>query len=115
MTTFLIFSIVYAYTWFVWVLVLVIYNLLIESFDFGPLGAFAWKSAILIFIVALVIMNVPFGALASLLVWLVGLLVILKRDLWECRVLVIMIWGAYFVVSLLMDMVLRGLFTMGEG
>jgi hypothetical protein len=94
------FAITYAYTAILWVVVLVIYNLIFEPFDFGPLGSFAWKSAVLVLAVALVRTFVPFGGLASLVIWWLGLMVIFQKDLWECRVLVILIWGTSFLLGM---------------
>jgi hypothetical protein len=95
-------SIVFIYTAVLWVVVLLLYNLFFEPFDFGPLGWFAGKSAILVFIVSLTVTFVPFGGLASLVVWWIGLMIIFKKDLLECRILVIMIWGTNFLISLAM-------------
>jgi hypothetical protein len=103
----IIVPVVYVYTSIVWVFVLIIYNLIFEAFDFGALTTFAWKSAILVGVVTLVIVFIPLGVFASLLVWLVGLMTIFKKDPWECRVLVILIWGSYYVVNFVLDMVLR--------
>lgn len=95
----IIVPIVYVYTAIVWVAVLIIYNLLFEAIDFGALGAFAWKSAILVLVATLVITFIPFGIFASMLVWFVGLMVIFKKDPWECRILVILIWVTYFLIN----------------
>jgi hypothetical protein len=95
----IILPIVFVYTAIVWTAVLVVYNLFFEPFDFGALSEFAWKSAILVLVASLVITFIPFGIFASLLVWLIGLMLIFKKDLWECRVLVILIWATYFLVS----------------
>jgi hypothetical protein len=91
-----------------WVAVLAVYNVFLEPFDFGPLGMFAAKSTALVLIVALFITLVPFGGLLSLVVWWIGLMVIFKKDFWECKILVILIWG----VSFLMNMGIHALLAM---
>ncbi|MBI2804039.1 MAG: hypothetical protein HYX68_03545 [Planctomycetes bacterium] len=93
--------IVFLYTAVLWVVVLILYNLLFEPFDFGVLSAFALKSAILVGVVSLVVTFVPYGGLASLIVWWIGLMVVFQKDFWECRILVIMIWGVNFLFGLL--------------
>jgi hypothetical protein len=85
----------------VWVIVLVVYNLIFEPFDFGPLGSFAIKSAVLITIIA-VVGVIPYARWFTLLFWWFGLMIIFKKDFWECRVLVILIWGLNIVISLLL-------------
>ena len=105
----IVLPIVFVYTVIVWTAVLVVYNLLFEPFDFGALSTFAWKSAILVLIASLVITFVPLGIYASLLVWLIGLMLIFKKDPWECRVLVILIWGAYFLVNFAITFLIDGM------
>jgi hypothetical protein len=92
--------IVFIYTAILWVAVLFLYNLLFEPFDFGALGWFAGKSAILVFLVTLTVVFIPFGSLAALVVWWIGLMVIFKKDLLECKVLVAFIWGTNFLFGL---------------
>ena len=101
-----LFPIVYVYTAVLWVVVLVLYNLLIDGLDMGALGSFAWKSAILVLFVALTVTFVPWGDFASLIIWWIGLMVIFKKDLWECRILVTMIWGVDFLCTLLVKSLL---------
>jgi hypothetical protein len=101
----ILFPIVFIYTAILWVAVLVVYNLLFEPFDFGALTDFAWKSAILVAIVSIIVTFVPFGGLASLIVWWIGLMIVFKKDFWECRILVILIWFVNFIFGLL----IRGL------
>jgi hypothetical protein len=96
----LVIPIIFVYTLIVWVAVLFLYNTLVEPFDFGPLGTFAAKSLGLVFAVSLFVTFVPFGMLASLIVWWLGLTLVFKKDFWECKVLVILIWGANFVIGL---------------
>ena len=84
----------------VWIIVLVLYNLVMEPFDFGALGTFALKSALLVLLVSLVVTFLPFGGMAAFLIWWVGLMVIFKKDIWECRTLVVMIWLVNFLVSI---------------
>jgi len=99
MDWYIVLPVVFFLTSVIWVIVLMLYSMLMEPFDFGPLGAFALKSAILIFLVSLTVTFVPFGRFASLLVWWFGLMVIFRKDFWECRVLVVMIWGVNFAMS----------------
>ena len=101
----IIFPIVFTYTAVLWIAVLIVYNLLFEPFDFGALTDFAWKSAILVAIVSAIVTFVPYGSLASLIVWWIGLMILFKKDFWECRILVILIWAVNFVFYLL----IRGL------
>lgn len=96
----IIFGIVFVITFVIWVIVLVLYSALIESFDFGPLLAFAAKSAILVALVSLTRIYVPWGGWLSLLVWGLGLVVLFRMDLWEARILVVLIWGLNFVVGI---------------
>ncbi len=51
--------IVFIYTAILWVVVLILYNLLFEPFDFGALGLFAVKSAILVSLVTLTVVSFP--------------------------------------------------------
>jgi hypothetical protein len=101
--------IVFIYTAIIWIAVLFLYNMFVEPFDFGPLGRFAGKSALLVLLVALTVTFVPFGSLASLLVWWIGLMIIFKKDFWECKVLVILIWGMSFLLDLAIKAVLMSL------
>lgn len=96
----IVYTIVFAYTLILWVIVLVAYSTFIESFDFGYLPAFASKSAILVAIVSAVVTFVPFGGFLALVVWWVGLAAIFRMDFWECRVLVFLLWGLNFVIGL---------------
>src|SRR5687768_4627293 len=91
---------IFVYTLIVWTAVLFLYNTLVEPFDFGPLGSFAAKSIGLVFAVSLFVTFVPFGGLASLIVWWLGLMLVFKKDFWECKVLVILIWGTNFLLGL---------------
>lgn len=93
----------------VWVAVLAVYNMFLEPFDFGPLSTFAAKSVALVMIVALFVTFVPLGGLASLLVWWIGLMLIFKKDFWECKILVILIWGVSFLLSLGIGLVLSSM------
>src|SRR2546430_500605 len=91
--------IVFVYTAIVWVVVLVIYNLIFEPFDFGPLKWFAGKSALLVFVISLCQVFIPFGGVAVLIPWWLGLMFVFKKDFWECRILVFLIWGVHFAFS----------------
>jgi len=105
----IILPIVFIYTAILWVVVLVLYNLIFEPFDFGPLGTFAAKSVGLVLLVSLVVTFAPFGMLASLIVWWLGLMLIFKKDFWECRIFVIMIWGINFLVGLGINAIIASL------
>ena len=111
MATFLFLTIAFVYLAIIWVVVLAIYNLFLEPFDFGPLASFAAKSTALILAVSLFVTFVPFGGLASLIVWWIGLMVIFKKDFWECKILVILIWG----ISFLGNLGIQALFVMYQG
>src|SRR5262245_28385106 len=97
-----VFVIVLIYSAILWVVVLVLYSVLMESLDFGPLPTFALKSLGLVTAVAIVVTFVPYGNYFTLLVWWLGLMVIFKMDLWECRVLVVLVWACNFVAGLAM-------------
>jgi len=101
------FIVIFTYTSILWVIVLAIYNALIEAFDFGPLIWFAAKSALLISIVSLCLLVPAAGWLLSFAVWWVGLVLVFKKDFWECRVLVILIWGANVIFGLLIEYLIR--------
>jgi hypothetical protein len=107
MAEIIVYSIVFAYTFILWVVVLVVYSALIESLDFGSLGTFAAKSVLLVGIVAVVVTFVPFGGLLALVVWWIGLAAIFRMDFWECRVLVILIWGINFLLGLGISALIR--------
>jgi hypothetical protein len=104
-----IYAIVFAYTAVLWVVVIVIYSMFIESLDFGRLSTFALKSVVLVAIVAVVVTFVPYGGWLSLLVWWVGLMAIFRMDLWQSRVLVVLLWGVNFAAGL----ILRGILASG--
>ena len=93
---------VFAYLAVLWVVVLVVYNFIFESFDFGPLGMFAIKSLILLGFIS-VIYVLPYVHWLSLIFWWLGLMVIFQKDFWECRVLVMLIWGLSFIFRLLLS------------
>lgn len=96
----IVYAIVFVYTLVLWILVLTIYHLTIESFAFGPLVSFVWKSLIMVGAVAAVITLVPGGFLASLLIWWLGLTLLFDRDFWESRMLIIVLWSVNFVAGL---------------
>lgn len=102
MSEIVVFAIVFIYTAILWVVVLVLYSAFIESFDFGALSTFAWKSAILVGIISAVVSFVPYGGFLALLIWALGLLILFQKDVWESRVLVILIWVVNFVAGLIM-------------
>lgn len=88
-----------------WVIVLTVYNLILEPFDFGPLGIFAAKSALLLAIMSGLYL-VPYASWFALVFWWIGLMVIFKKDFWECRVLVVLIWGIGFIGRLFLSALL---------
>jgi hypothetical protein len=95
--------VVFVYTAVVWVAVLLLYSFFFEAFDFGPLGWFALKSALLVLVASLIVIFIPFGICGLVLVWWLGLMVIFKKDFWECRVLVILIWGVDFLLYMMIQ------------
>jgi hypothetical protein len=99
MSAVLLFPIIFLYTAVLWVVVLVIYSTFVESFDFGVLSTFAWKSVILIAIVAAVETFVDYGGWFAVFIWALGLLVLFRKDLWEMRILIVMIWVSNLVVG----------------
>jgi hypothetical protein len=103
-----IFAIVFAYSAVLWVVVLVIYSAFVESLDFGRLSMFGLKSVVLIGIVAAVNTFIPYGGLLTLIVWAIGLVIVFRMDLWEIRVLVLLLWGVNFVFGLLIRSLLVG-------
>jgi len=96
----IVFAIIFAYTLVVWLIVLTIYHNLIEPFDFGPLSTFAVKTLVIVAIVTTVVLLVPGGRYLALLIWWLGLAVLFGRDLWESRMLVVLLWVVNFVVGL---------------
>ena len=92
----------FIYLTVLWVIVLVVYNLLFEAFDFGALWPFIGKSAILLGIIS-VISIIPYVHWFSLVAWWIGLMAIFKKDFWECRILVMLIWGLSFIVGLFVE------------
>src|SRR5689334_18388331 len=100
MATLLFLIVAFVYLSIIWVAVLAIFNVFVEPFDFGPLGLFAAKSLALVLTVSLFVTFVPYGGLASLIVWWIGLMVIFKKDFWECKILVVLIWGISFLGNL---------------
>jgi len=100
MFTFIMFVVAFFYLAIIWVVVLAIYYVFLEPFDFAPLGSFVGKSIALILIVALFTAVVPYGNYATLIIWWIGLTLIFKKDFWECKILVILIWGISFLVWL---------------
>src|SRR5262245_25621960 len=98
------FPIIFIYLSVLWVGVLVVYNIFFEPFDFGPLASFAGKSAILIAVITAISL-IPYVYFFSLIFWWIGLMIIFKKDLWECKILVFLIWG----LSILFRFVLGGL------
>ena len=95
----LLFLIIFLYTAVLWVVILFLYSTLVESFDFGVLSTFAWKSAILIAIISAVEAFVPYGGWFTLLIWALGLLLLFRKDPWESRILIVMIWVTNFIVG----------------
>lgn len=100
MFTLLFILITFVYLSVIWIAVLALYNVFFEPFDFGPLVSFALKSVSLILVVTLFITFVPLGGFGSLIVWWIGLMVIFKKDFWECKILVVLIWGISFLGGL---------------
>ena len=98
--------IIFVYTTILWFLVIVLYNFVLEPFDFGPLRSFALKSLGLILLVSLIVTFVMAGIYASLIVWWFGLMLLFKKDFWECKVLVILIWGINLLVGLGVQMII---------
>jgi hypothetical protein len=90
------YPIIFVYLSVLWVAVLVVYNMIFEPFDFGALGPFAAKSAILIAIMSAISL-IPFVYFFSLIFWWIGLMIVFKKDFWECRILVFLIWGLSIV------------------
>src|SRR5262245_32176982 len=77
------FLIIFVYTAILWVIVLALYSSLIEPFDFGPLGSFALKSAVLISVICLSALFFGIaGRLVNLLIWWIGLVVLFRKDMW---------------------------------
>lgn len=112
MPYFIAFLIVFTYTAILWVIVLAIYSAFFEPFDFGPLSTFALKSAILVGIVSASGLFLGIGGrLANLLIWWLGLILLFRRDFWESRVLVVLLWGVNFLVGLLLQAAIQGLLT----
>jgi hypothetical protein len=74
-----------------------------EPFEFGPLGSFVLKSAVLISIITLcsfLLRGLIFGWALNLIVWWIGLIVLFRQDFWQSKVLVILLWGVHFVAGI---------------
>jgi hypothetical protein len=104
---FIAFLVTFVYLFVLWVVVLVVYNFVFEPFDFGPLKYFAAKSALLLTIIAIIYL-IPYLNWFSLIVWWIGLMIIFKKDFWECRILVLLIWGLSFIARLFLTGILVG-------
>jgi hypothetical protein len=100
MPEFAVFIIVFIYSAILWVAVLIIYSAFIESLDFGRLSTFALKSVILIAIVAAVVSFVPWGGFLTFPLWGLGLIIIMRVDLWEARMLLALLWVVNYFVGL---------------
>src|ERR1041385_4048187 len=94
------FSIIFVYTSILWGVVVYLYNRFFEPFEFGTLGSFLGKSALLIFVVSLCGLHF-IGILISVLIWWAGLRLLFKEDFWACRILVLLLWGLFFASSIL--------------
>jgi hypothetical protein len=101
----ILFIATFIYLAVLWVVVLVAYNLIFEPFDFGSLGSFAVKSAILLSIIALMSL-LPYVNWFTLVAWWLGLMIVFKKDFWECRILVILVWGLSFIARLFLSGIL---------
>jgi hypothetical protein len=99
MSALLLFTIIFLYTAVLWVVILFIYSTFVEPFDFGVLSTFAWKSVILVAIVSAVETFVPYGGWFAVFIWGLGLLILFQKDLWEMRILIVMIWASNLVVG----------------
>ena len=88
-----------------------IYSAFFESFDFGRLSTFVLKSVIIVSVVAAVATFVPYGGLLNLVIWALGLLIIFRKDVWELRVLVFLLWGVNFAAGLLIRGFLQSMTT----
>jgi hypothetical protein len=106
MPALLLFLIIFVYSAVLWVVILFLYSTFVESFDFGILSKFAWKSAILVGIVAAMEAFIPHGSWFTPFVWGAGLVILFRRDAWETLILVVMIWVANFLVGLIIRLLL---------
>lgn len=96
------FVVSFVLTSLVWVVVLVVYNAFIGTFEFGPLGLFALKSAGLIAVVVAVGLFVPGGRWLTLLVWALGILILFRPEARDLGFLVLLIWVANILVGLVL-------------
>jgi hypothetical protein len=88
-------------------LAVIITSVAIEALDIGEIHAAVFKAFLLVVLVNLVRL-VPFGGYLTLLVWLVGLLVVFRLDLWEARMVLLINWllnmaVSFFLLGLLMS------------
>jgi hypothetical protein len=102
MSDFALFCVVFAYSAVLWVVVLVLYSMLVESLDFGRLWLFAVKSLVLIGVVAAVVRFVPGGILVSMLAWGVGLVLIMRLDFSTAGKVILILGGVNLVAWLLL-------------
>lgn len=108
-----IFGIAYAVTLVIWLIVVLIYNKVIESIDFGSLPRFVLKSLLIVAVVVPVIFYVPFGGYLSFAVWGIGLMIIFHMDVWEAKMLVMLIWAVNFAASIMLFRMAAGFAKMG--
>jgi hypothetical protein len=95
-----IFLTVFLYTAILWGVVLYLYDRFFEPFDFGNFPIFLGKSVLLIFLVSLCGLHF-IGVLLSLFVWWGGIMFLFQKDFWQCRVLVLLLYGLFFATSIL--------------
>jgi hypothetical protein len=99
------YAIIFLYTSVLWIVVLYLYNRFIEGFDFGNFPGFLGKSVLLIAVVSLCGFHL-YGILLSVIIWWGGLMLLFKKEFWECRILVLLLWGLFFVTGMLITGVL---------
>src|SRR5262249_59217017 len=97
-----LFFVIFAFSAVLWVVVLVIYSVLVESLDFGRLSLFAAKSVVLIGVVAAVVTFAPGGILVSMLAWGLGLVLIMRLDFWTAGKVILILGGVNLVAYLLL-------------
>lgn len=102
----ILFVATFVYLAILWVVVLIVYNLIFEPFEFGALSSFAVRSAILLAVIALIYL-IPYVNWFSLVAWWIGLMIVFKKDFWECRILVFLIWGLSFLSRIFLIGLLR--------
>jgi hypothetical protein len=73
--------------------------------DFGNVGAVVLKSAALLVLVTAVSVFIPFGVFFTLAIWFFGLMYLFNLDWLQTCVLVVINWGLFVLLSIVLKIV----------